>query len=160
MTRHSTHGDDGLMRACRIAAATILATTLLLIALLGLAPAAAADVRVVIEDVRASDGVLRVEILDATDPGTEGPAVAQIMIPAAVPRVRVTLHDLEPGRYAARVHHDLDGDGRMATNLVGMPLEPWGVSNDARGRFGPPSFTDMVVHIGDEGGELRMTLVH
>ncbi len=164
MTRNEETGqglaDATLARACRTAALTVFVSTLLLLMLLHAAPAAhAAEVRVVIEDVRSTSGVLRVQVLTATDAG-EGPTVAQLMLPAVKPQVRATLHDLEPGRYAARVHHDLDGDGEMATNLVGMPTEPWGVSNDARGRFGPPPFQDMVVEVGVDGGELRMTLVH
>ena len=26
--------------------------------------------------------------------------------------------------------------------MVGMPKEPWGMSNNARGNFGPPKFED------------------
>ncbi len=149
-----------LPRVCRTAAGTIMVATLLLIALLAQAPAAAAEIQLVVEDVRSEQGVLRLELLRIGDGSEDGVTTAQIMVPAVVPRVRVTLHDLGTGRYAARVHHDVDDDGAMATNLVGMPTEPWGVSNDARGRFGPPRMTDMAVDVGDEGGVLRMTLVH
>lgn len=151
---------EALSRACRTAAGTIIAATLLLIGLLALAPAAAGEIQLLVEDVRSEQGVLRVEVLRIADGARDGVTTAQVMVPATVPRVRVTLHDLGPGRYAARVHHDLDGDGEMATNLVGIPTEPWGVSNDARGRFGPPRMADMAVDVGDEGGVLRMTLVH
>ncbi|MEM7138146.1 MAG: DUF2141 domain-containing protein [Myxococcota bacterium] len=48
---------------------------------------------------------------------------------------------VKPGTYAVSVLHDLDGDGELATSLVGRPKEPWGVSNDAPPqRFGPPEF--------------------
>ena len=38
--------------------------------------------------------------------------------------------------------HDEDGNGGMGTDWMGRPREGWGASNDARGRFGPPSFED------------------
>lgn len=50
--------------------------------------------------------------------------------------------DLRPGTYAVAVLHDEDGDRAMKTGLFGMPKEGYGASQDARGRFGPPSFAD------------------
>lgn len=44
------------------------------------------------------------------------------------------------GDYALKVYHDVNGNGRLDFNKVGIPREPYGFSNDARGRFGPPSF--------------------
>jgi len=47
-----------------------------------------------------------------------------------------------PGVYAVAAIHDRNGNGRLDTNLLGMPKEPYGFSRAARGRFGPPSFED------------------
>ena len=44
---------------------------------------------------------------------------------------------LAPGRYAIKAFHDVDGDGKMATNPFGMPTEPYAFSNDAVGNAGP-----------------------
>jgi len=33
---------------------------------------------------------------------------------------------------------------------MGMPNEPYGFSNDARGSFGPPSFEDASFVVGEE----------
>ena len=48
--------------------------------------------------------------------------------------------DLAPGNYAIAVFHDLDDDDVLATNWLGIPREPVGVSNNAKGTLGPPSF--------------------
>jgi len=153
--------DHIILRGCRTAAGTIAtATVVLLLSLSALRAASAAEVAIVIDDVRSGAGVLRIQILAVTEDGKEGEAVAALMLPPAAPQTRATLYDFLSGRYLARVHHDLDGDGEMATNLVGMPQEPWGVSNDARGRFGPPKVADMILDIGADGAVLRMTLVH
>jgi uncharacterized protein (DUF2141 family) len=45
-----------------------------------------------------------------------------------------------PGRYAVSFIHDLDGDGDMDTNWLGLPKEPWGFSMDPKVTFGPPTF--------------------
>jgi len=47
---------------------------------------------------------------------------------------------LPPGRYAVAAFHDEDGDGKMRRDFVGRPREGWGVSRDAKARFGPPRF--------------------
>ena len=35
---------------------------------------------------------------------------------------------------------DLNGNGEMDTNFLGIPKEPFGFSNNAKGKLGPPSF--------------------
>jgi len=52
-----------------------------------------------------------------------------------VPKAR-----LEPGRYAVQVVQDRDSDGKLDTNMLGIPSEPVGFSRNAVGRFGPPKF--------------------
>ena len=46
------------------------------------------------------------------------------------------------GSYALAVYHDRNNNGKLDRNLVGIPLEPYGFSNNARGILGPPSFED------------------
>ena len=47
---------------------------------------------------------------------------------------------LTPGEYAVSVFYDRDNNEKMNTGLFGIPTELVGFSNNARGRFGPPSF--------------------
>jgi uncharacterized protein (DUF2141 family) len=58
--------------------------------------------------------------------------------------------DFPPGNYAIHIYHDLDMNGKMKANFIGIPKEPTGVSNDAKGKFGPPKFKDAAVSIGDD----------
>jgi uncharacterized protein (DUF2141 family) len=52
--------------------------------------------------------------------------------------------------YAVSVLEDLNGNGKMDTNLVGFPQEPWGVSNDAPMQtFGPPKFSEALFVLGE-----------
>lgn len=53
-----------------------------------------------------------------------------------------TFEGLAAGRYALSVYQDLDGDGRLKSNFLGIPREPVAVSNNASSRFGPPRFAD------------------
>ena len=44
----------------------------------------------------------------------------------------------------------VNGNEKLDTNLVGIPSEPYGFSRNARGRFGPPSFDDLAIEVGDD----------
>ncbi len=61
------------------------------------------------------------------------------VLPVADADVEWTL-ELPPGRYAIKVYQDLDEDGELDRGSFGVPSEPYGFSNNARGTFGPPSW--------------------
>ena len=54
----------------------------------------------------------------------------------------VTFYGLKPGRYAAQLFYDENGNGKVDRALFGIPKEGVGFSNDAKIRFGPPKWED------------------
>ena len=54
----------------------------------------------------------------------------------------IVLKDVSDGEYALGVIHDENDNGKMDTNFLGMPKEGVGVSNNAKGHFGSPSYED------------------
>lgn len=44
------------------------------------------------------------------------------------------------GKFAVEAFHDLNNNSRLDTNFLGIPKEPYGFSNDARGSFGAPKY--------------------
>lgn len=57
----------------------------------------------------------------------------------------VALKDLPDGPLALSVFQDANGNGRLDMNAMGMPIEPFGFSNNAAGNFGPPKFEQAVI---------------
>lgn len=55
---------------------------------------------------------------------------------------KVVFKDLPYGEYAISAWHDENGNGKMEKSLIGIPKEGIGVSNDAKGKMGPPKFKD------------------
>ena len=49
---------------------------------------------------------------------------------------------VRPGTYGISAFHDQNSNGKLDTNFLGMPVEDYCASNNARGMFGPPSFDD------------------
>ena len=45
------------------------------------------------------------------------------------------------GTYAVAVFHDENSNGKLDTNILGIPREGVGASNNAKGHMGPPKFS-------------------
>lgn len=52
----------------------------------------------------------------------------------------VVLDNMPVGTYAVACVHDENINGKLDTNMVGIPKEGYGASNDASRPFGPPTF--------------------
>lgn len=61
--------------------------------------------------------------------------------------LRAIFADLPPGQHAIKAYHDVNANGKLDTNWMGIPTEPYGFGNDARGSFGPPSFNQSAVTV-------------
>ncbi len=56
-------------------------------------------------------------------------------------QARCDFEDIPPGTYALAVIHDENMNGKLETNVLGIPTEGYGFSNDAKGVLGAPSFS-------------------
>lgn len=74
------------------------------------------------------------------------------------PITRAYVQGLTPGRYAIAAFQDIDGDGALGKGAFGIPNEPFGFSNDARGRFGPPTFDAAAFTVSASGTTQRIIL--
>lgn len=77
-------------------------------------------------------------------------AVDGKIVPVKSANMHVSFKNLPIGTYGVAVVHDQDKNGKLSTNLVGYPTEPYGFSNNKFGNFGPPSFSDAAIEV-DEG---------
>jgi uncharacterized protein (DUF2141 family) len=59
------------------------------------------------------------------------------------------------GVYGISAFHDENVNGKLDTNFIGLPTEDYCASRDARGSFGPPSFSD--AKFSYSGGSKRLT---
>ncbi len=108
----------------------------------------AADLTVTIKGIQGNTGRLYVALHSdamATEFPAESSRVSGIWRMVRGDTMRVVFADLPPGRYAVSAYHDADNDQRMNTNLLGVPTEAAGFSNDAAGMMGPPDFDDAAV---------------
>lgn len=107
-------------------------------------PALADELTVSVSNIEAATGQLMVAVLgsEAAFNGEE-PAVMSLLLPPRAGTITFSTDALTSGSYGIRVMHDENGNGDMDSNMVGMPTEPWGFSNNAVGSFGPPEWADL-----------------
>jgi uncharacterized protein (DUF2141 family) len=88
-------------------------------------------------------GVVNLMIAPNADAyGGKGAAAVVERLTVTEATISKTYSGLMPGRYAIRAFHDVDGDGALDTNPFGIPIEPFGFSNNAKGAMGPPKWDD------------------
>jgi uncharacterized protein (DUF2141 family) len=114
----------------------------------------AADLIVIVGNVQQDTGQIMLGLF-ANDPADFPKSITKGISALAAERdaqgkLRMVFSDLAPGRYAATAYQDINGDGKLTTNLMKLPTEPYGFSNNARGAFGPPPFKDAAVTLGEE----------
>ncbi len=121
----------------------------------------AADITVEILALPSSEGMVMVSLFDRPKgfPSiiTYGQQIAASRQVAGQP-LRLVFTDLPAGRYAIAAFHDKDGDNKLTTNLMGIPTEAMGFSNNAKASFGPPSFDSVAVEVSAQGATVKLQL--
>jgi uncharacterized protein (DUF2141 family) len=69
-------------------------------------------------------------------------AVQRLYVVPKAGSARCRFANPPPGTYAVAVYHDINSNHKLDTNFLGIPSEPVGASNDAKGSMGPPHFAD------------------
>lgn len=68
------------------------------------------------------------------------------------------VQSVQYGDYAVAVFEDQNRDGKLNRDLLGIPKEPYGFSNNGRGTFGPPSWKDAKVVVTGEAMQFEIKL--
>jgi len=101
-----------------------------------------------VEEVK---GNMSIAIYDNADdfPGRENYVHAED-IPIETLQFSYVFNDIPAGTYAIAIYHDLDKNRELNKNWIGIPKEPFGFSNDAKGKMGPPSFEDSTFELKED----------
>lgn len=104
----------------------------------------ASTLEIVIEHLESDRGVVIAVLLDSAEQYDSGDQFFQSdeNVPIRDGRASVTFENVPFGTYAVKIFHDENANGKLDTNFVGFPKEGFGFSNDAMGKFGPPTFAE------------------
>jgi len=93
--------------------------------------------RIEVASFENTKGVLRVCVTDQKDDFLKSCAFSKI-VTVEDDTVSLKIENIEKGNYAVSVYHDENNSGILETGGVfGIPLEPYGFSNNPNMTFGP-----------------------
>lgn len=120
--------------------------------LLGSVQAHATDLEITVRNLLPNQGHVLLGLFPTEEGFPDKPISAQLQQQIAVKGGQVTtvFKGLAPGRYAVMVVQDLNGNGRIDYNFVGMPKEPYGASNNRVPLLSAPTYEDALVTLGPE----------
>lgn len=134
-------------------------SAVLLALLLASTSVTAADLKVKISDVRVHTGTLSALLVnsDAAWNGKAEPVTGRIAKADTTGEVSLIFKDLAPGKYAIRVMHDENDNGKLDTNAVGMPTEGYGFSNNPV-VMRPATFEEATFEVTEAGNTINIVL--
>lgn len=117
--------------------------------------AEAADLKVVISGLRSGNGDVHVAIFDTPETFPQsGNSQTDAVVKASPNGASAVFSGLKPGNYALAAFHDENGNRTFDQNVLGIPVEGFGFSNDPPVFLGPPKFTEAAVALGQNDAEI------
>ncbi|MES2702234.1 MAG: DUF2141 domain-containing protein [Bacteroidota bacterium] len=115
-------------------------------------PVANGTVTVEVVNLKNSKGVVLVSLFNDSKsfPKEATKAVGKGKVEIQNGKATISFSNLPFGTYAAAILHDENSNLKMDFNMVGMPKEGYGFSNDAKGKLGPPAFDKAAVQLQQE----------
>ncbi|MEL7161227.1 MAG: DUF2141 domain-containing protein [Bacteroidota bacterium] len=76
------------------------------------------------------------DLITIVEPTTDGTLELDLQLPAA-------------GRYVLAAYHDLNDNGKLDTNLFGIPVEPYGFNVVPPSKWRTPKFAELAAEFGE-----------
>jgi uncharacterized protein (DUF2141 family) len=95
-----------------------------------------------INNLESNNGPIYIRILDKN----ENPVIVGTSLVDNY-STKISFDSIYPGRYAVQFYHDENQNGKLDLNLIGIPKESYGSSNNVKPLLGPPNFKKMLFNL-------------
>jgi uncharacterized protein (DUF2141 family) len=106
---------------------------------------AQSSLTVEIVNLENNKGVLLVDLMDKHEK-----TVIDTICKIVDNKCTIVFKDLKNDQYAIRYFHDENTNDELDTNILGIPKEGYGFSNDAYGKFGPKDFKEWLFEVSGD----------
>jgi uncharacterized protein (DUF2141 family) len=118
------------------------------------------EIKVIVRNVKRAEGLITADLFPNREenflkkPGRVG----RISVAARSPVTVFCLAAPSPTPHAVAVYQDRNANTKFDKTGIGLPAEPYGVSNNPRMRFGPPSAAESVFPVDANGSTIEISL--
>ncbi|MFS1526005.1 DUF2141 domain-containing protein [Microbulbifer sp. 2304DJ12-6] len=126
----------------------VTATTTIALLFGSMAPAIADEVTLTVKDIRRLQGHLLISIFKGDENYNKNIPYKSQKVMVTKEEHLVIFNDVEAGEYAIKIIHDDNDNNKLDTNLVGIPKEGYGFSNNG-GAFGPSPWREAKFDVKD-----------
>jgi uncharacterized protein (DUF2141 family) len=121
-------------------------------------PALAGELVVTVTGAVPEQGQLQMTLFNAPEHWMRDP-FAEATVPVNNDGTAViTVTDLALGQSGVSIVYDQNANGKLDTNILGIPTEPFGFSNNASAPFGPPDWEKSVFTVNDDTRTISVEL--
>jgi uncharacterized protein (DUF2141 family) len=130
-----------------------------IVALVGLSftVSAQSKLEVTVKGIKGKQGNIRVGLFNDEEKFLKSAWKGQV-VKATTESITVVFENVPNGVYALSVIHDENQNEKLDSNLIGIPTEGFGFSNNVMGSFGPPGFEKASFVVNNEVKNLAIDL--
>ena len=129
----------------------------IIISLVSAAPVLANTLKISIETT-SDTGNIRAAVYPSEEAFKNGIVSIGTVSPAKLGTTKLEIKGLAPGTYGIVLFQDLNGNEELDRNLLGIPNEPFGFSNNPTIRFSAPKFEEFKFEYDGTETELNIKL--
>jgi uncharacterized protein (DUF2141 family) len=120
------------------------------------------DLIVNIENIENNEGNIRVQLFDESVkeafPLESEKAIRLEITDIANNKAQVIFKNIPYGIYVVSAHHDKNLNAKMDKNILGLPTEGWGVSNNIKPIMRIPNFDECSFYAGKDKFSIYITM--
>ncbi len=115
------------------------------------------DIKVEVKNAKSDEGKMFFALYDNEEDFLKKEIKGEIKVITNKTSI-ITFKNVPAGVYAVSVFHDKNDNGEMDTNGLGIPIENFGCSNDAKGFMGPPKWKNAKFELSDKDKNIIINL--
>lgn len=118
------------------------------------------ELRLVVSNLKNNQGVVRVLLFNGENGFPNSHEKSFISASEVIVNNKATFSfkGIPTGNYAISVFHDSQKTGYLRKNILGIPKDDYGFSNNATGNFAPPSFDKAKFRVSKETIEVNIRI--
>ena len=110
-----------------------------------------------VEHINSAEGSINVAIFNSEKTFLNTPFLTKSE-DAKTGEMIFEFEEVPNGEYTISIYQDMNENGELDKNLMGIPNEPYGVSKEGKSMFGPPSYKDALFTVENMNVDLKISL--